>query len=547
MHRQIMAISGTARLFVMAVAIAIMPGIAHALGLGNLKVYSALNERLSAEIEFTPISNKQLRTLTAGVGSQADFAAAGLERLPFLSDVKVTVARGSDGDHSLRLSSRQPLSDPILRFLVRVDWAGGHLVQEFTAIIDPISRVVDDPIGKQALDTTPRGQPAPTSETKTARQPSAGQRPAIVAGPIPKPTLQRVDKPRRPLVALPRRVAWDAITEIIRDRTGQALMAVVTLLAALIFVVYARWRTPRTRPEKDMRSAEDSVSAGGEIIDGDQQAPLGADEDRFVFSDFSQDGMGNISADEVDAVDGTDAIMALGRDADDTADTLKDAIAKNPERHDLKFKLLEFYREHNDVAAYKALIEELSAATETGEPVEDEELTLPDNKQVSLYDTVGLDVDEPNHENDVAETEPPTRDAGAPAGEEKANESVIEMAEAAGAGEVIERETQALEIAPPIDEQVLATVGTETSESDEPANDKKVAEQGMGSAEADVPDKEKEIARALAALETNLKTVDMTVATGDEEAGESTSGPVAEPANNKDIDDIGHWDDPEPR
>ena len=94
---------------------------------------------------------------------------------------------------------------------------------------------------------------------------------------------------------------------------------------------------------------------------------------------------------------------------------------------------------------------------------------------------------------------------------------------------------------------MLATVGTETSESDEPANDKKVAEQGMGSAEADVPDKEKEIARALAALETNLKTVDMTVATGDEEAGESTSGPVAEPANNKDIDDIGHWDDPEPR
>ncbi len=54
MHRQIMAISGTARLFVMTVAIAIMPGIAHALGLGNLKVYSALNEPLSAEIEFTP-------------------------------------------------------------------------------------------------------------------------------------------------------------------------------------------------------------------------------------------------------------------------------------------------------------------------------------------------------------------------------------------------------------------------------------------------------------------------------------------------------------
>ncbi len=53
----------------MAVAIAITPGIARGLGLGNLKVYSALNERLSAEIEFTPISNKQLRTLTAGVGS----------------------------------------------------------------------------------------------------------------------------------------------------------------------------------------------------------------------------------------------------------------------------------------------------------------------------------------------------------------------------------------------------------------------------------------------------------------------------------------------
>ena len=116
---------------------ALFPLTGHALALGKLKVLSALNEPLNAEIEFTSITDMELKGLSVSLASRADFDSAGVERLPFLSQVKFVVDRKSDGRHFLRLSTQQQIDEPFLHLLLQVEWAGGRLVREYTALIDP--------------------------------------------------------------------------------------------------------------------------------------------------------------------------------------------------------------------------------------------------------------------------------------------------------------------------------------------------------------------------------------------------------------------------
>src|SRR5688500_19425478 len=83
-----------------AVALAVFfPFAAHALGLGKMTVRSALNEPLNAEIEINSISEKELKGLQVGLAATGDFDQAGIERLPFLSDVKFTVSKRTDGNY----------------------------------------------------------------------------------------------------------------------------------------------------------------------------------------------------------------------------------------------------------------------------------------------------------------------------------------------------------------------------------------------------------------------------------------------------------------
>lgn len=77
--------------------------------------------------------------------------------------------------------------------------------------------------------------------------------------------------------------------------------------------------------------------------------------------DRPQGGMGNIVANEVDPLDEAEAYLTGGRDRD-AESVLKDAIAKDPKRYELKLKLLAIYHQRHDASAFDPLAEELYAA-----------------------------------------------------------------------------------------------------------------------------------------------------------------------------------------
>lgn len=194
MHRHIVA--QTVPRLVLGVLLALFPLAGYSLGLGKLQVKSALNEPLNAEVDITSIADSELKGLNVSLASRADFEAAGAERLPLLSQIKFTVAKRPDGRYYLQLKTEAPIEEPFLHMLLQLEWPGGRLVREYTALIDPPSYMVGKPPATEAPQTAaPPVAAAPTPESKfveTVPPPSQeGEQPAAQAAapaaPIPEP------------------------------------------------------------------------------------------------------------------------------------------------------------------------------------------------------------------------------------------------------------------------------------------------------------------------------------------------------------------------
>ncbi len=145
---------------------------AQALGLGDIELESHLNEPLDAEIELL-----QLRGLTAGeilptLASNDAFVRAGVERNFFLSNIQFQVQENEAGELIIALSTRQPVREPFLNFLVEVNWPGGRLLKEYTLLLDP--PVFDTGVVGESLVVEPAAQPTRPTEittTTTVSQP----------------------------------------------------------------------------------------------------------------------------------------------------------------------------------------------------------------------------------------------------------------------------------------------------------------------------------------------------------------------------------------
>ncbi len=118
-------------------ALLISPVSAFALGLGEIHVNSALNEPLNAEIELVSATPDELSSVSAALASRDTFTRYGLDRPVFLNALMFRVQRTADGRAVLLVRSNEAISEPFVTFLVEVNWARGHLLREYTVLLDP--------------------------------------------------------------------------------------------------------------------------------------------------------------------------------------------------------------------------------------------------------------------------------------------------------------------------------------------------------------------------------------------------------------------------
>ncbi len=103
-----------------------------ALGLGELKLDSALNQPLKAEIELVDSAGLSEWEIKPVLASAEAFDRYGVDRSYFLTKIKFIVA----GD-KIELSTREGVTEPFLNFLVELNWPSGRVVREYTVLLDP--------------------------------------------------------------------------------------------------------------------------------------------------------------------------------------------------------------------------------------------------------------------------------------------------------------------------------------------------------------------------------------------------------------------------
>ena len=163
-----------------------------ALGLGDIRLQSALNEPLRAEIELLSATPDELDNLKIAMASADTFERYGLDRPFYLQDILFQIVRTGRADGNVvEIRSATPMAEPFLTFLVEATWSRGRLLREYTVLLDPptfappaaeIAPAVQAPSRATPADSGQIRRPAPTPERAT---------------PQPAPTRQAAPAPAR--------------------------------------------------------------------------------------------------------------------------------------------------------------------------------------------------------------------------------------------------------------------------------------------------------------------------------------------------------------
>ncbi|HEY5791529.1 MAG TPA: FimV/HubP family polar landmark protein, partial [Gammaproteobacteria bacterium] len=155
------------RLFLMlAGAALLLPIGVSAIGLGEIKLNSALDEPLRAEIGLVSVVAEEIDELSVRLAPRDQFERAGIELTKTLQAIQFSTVVGADGKPTIRVTTRDAVREPFLNFLVEVNWPAGRVYREYTLLLDPPVMM--------------RGAP-PISQAPTLSEPAAARPPTVSA------------------------------------------------------------------------------------------------------------------------------------------------------------------------------------------------------------------------------------------------------------------------------------------------------------------------------------------------------------------------------
>ena len=160
-------------------------GVAQALGLGEIELQSYLNEPLNAEINLRKSEGVSPGDVFVNIAPQSAYERVGIDRNFFLTKLNFQVTTAPDGSLLVNVSSREPLREPYLNFLLEVTWPNGRLMREYAILVDPpvyaeesgVEEQVSAPTTSQVQPRQQARQTAPSRSSGTTSQGrSAGSR-----------------------------------------------------------------------------------------------------------------------------------------------------------------------------------------------------------------------------------------------------------------------------------------------------------------------------------------------------------------------------------
>jgi len=160
-----------------------------ALGLGDIRISSALNQPLRAEIELLATTPEELNNLSIALASAETFERYDLDRPLYLTRINFEVVRSGRADGNfIRVTSVNAVSEPFITFLVEAVWSRGRLLREYTVLLDPPT-FARPPTTQSSQEVTAPSRVTPTDSGQIQRP--AQQQPAAAPAPTqPRPAVE---------------------------------------------------------------------------------------------------------------------------------------------------------------------------------------------------------------------------------------------------------------------------------------------------------------------------------------------------------------------
>ena len=139
-----------------------------ALSLGEIKIHSALNQLLNAEIPLMLNEGEQLTQISVALASSKRHEEAGILWNAELAHMQFSLPI-NHAKPSIKVTSTKVIKEPVLNFLLSIDSGRRHVQREFTLLLDPQESYVPTPLQSQA-DSSVNTAQVPATKLKTSRQ-----------------------------------------------------------------------------------------------------------------------------------------------------------------------------------------------------------------------------------------------------------------------------------------------------------------------------------------------------------------------------------------
>jgi pilus assembly protein FimV len=106
------------------------------LGLGEITLQSYYNEPLSAEFKILQANNLSQNEISVSLASREYFVQAGIDRDFFLTSLQFDIIFDDPSHAYVKVTTREPVKEPYLNFLVEIQWTSGRLLREYTLLLD---------------------------------------------------------------------------------------------------------------------------------------------------------------------------------------------------------------------------------------------------------------------------------------------------------------------------------------------------------------------------------------------------------------------------
>jgi pilus assembly protein FimV len=145
----------------LAVVGLLTPSLGLPFSIGEIHLNSALNQTVNAEFKLNLAEGENASDISVHLATPEKFEQAGIAWHPFLSNLQFQITSQGNDSITVQVSSKEPLTDPRLNFLVEVSNPQNTQVREFKVLTStPISQphqttplAVDSNTAKPTIDT----------------------------------------------------------------------------------------------------------------------------------------------------------------------------------------------------------------------------------------------------------------------------------------------------------------------------------------------------------------------------------------------------------